>query len=76
MQTLSCNLSYVFLTGKFLQIVGLTKIRKTNFMTNGQAENRSLGWKHEFVLESLCWEFYSDTKSIAFVVVIDLVVES
>lgn len=72
-QTLNDNLSYA---GKFLQIVTLTKIKKANFLTKGWVENKSLGCKQEFVLESQCWEFCSDTACIAIVVVIDFVIES
>lgn len=35
MQTSSDNLSYDFLTGKFLQILTLTKIKKANFVAKG-----------------------------------------
>lgn len=76
MQVLSGNLSYAFLTRKFVQIVSLPKTIRANCGGKGQAENRSLGSKQEFVFVISVWEFYTDTISTAFAVLTDFVIES
>lgn len=55
--------------------VSLPKTIRANCGRKGQAENRSLGSKQEFVFVISVWEFYTDTISTAFAVLTDFVIE-